>query len=328
MRCVLRCLLPTLWSCVALERCDAQTDWLTLSESEQLLEKLPAFRSAEASGDCPGFVVLDPPRYGEFSLQLRGFCPPEGLAGSTTISNLAIDRVTGHLINWASGRLEIEPPELQALARALTREAKTRALSKSEAECVAMQAVRDQPIPGAGLSITWIDRNAADTIHLRIEQRLDELRATVAWDLLVNTRYPAVLDSDYRRVNSSRADALLSQMQAARALPSLSPLDAIEVAAQVPSVAALLQGSCSRLAADYGTSQSRFITTENTCQTYPRSVSVVATVNVFTGAVTNPKTLKKLDSAESARLAEERLRRAGARRAAAKAEIEHTCQVE
>lgn len=80
------------------------------------------------------------------------------------------------------------------------------------------------------------------------------------------------------------------------------------------------------LSADFGTACRRFVSVEDTCKPYPRDVDVVAAVNILTGAVTDPRNQKSLDTAESLALAKGLLRRSVERRDAAATEIDSICK--
>lgn len=318
------------WAVVG--RGQAQISWLTLSESEQILENLPEFRASEARGDCPGFILLGANRPRQFSLQFKAFCvpEPEGFVGSTTIGNYAIDRVTGGLIEWASGHPASEPLEVQPIARSLAAKAKARTLSHAEAQCVARQAARDEVGLSSSLVVTQQkNKDRGSEVGFEIQSPLDSLHATAVWVIAVDVGWPTVLEGlNGPRMNSTRVDELLFQMRTARTSPSLSAVEAMEIAVKVPSIAARLSGTCSKLlAADFGTSTKRFVTVEDTCQAYPRAAALIASVDILTGAVTEPKTQKVLDSPESIGLAQELLRRARERQQTAKAEIERACEV-
>ena len=306
----------------------AQMNLLTLAESQQILEKLTVFQLSEGRGECPGFDVAADQAPERFTLQLRGFCPPEGFAGSTLIGNFAVDRTTGKLLNWVSGKPEDSAPEVDGLARALVVQARARALSASEAECVARRVASDDlPIRDA-LTVVRRDWNPGRPVEFDIRHPLDTPSGMTEWTVAVDAGVPAVFFGPYEAVPSVAVTELLSWLRETRVTPALSIPESIEVAAKVPGVTVLLPGSCSKLLASaFGTSRKRFITIEDTCQAYPRSLRVVAAVDVLTGNVTAPGTRMVMDSPASMALAQEFLRRAAVRIAEARANIERVCRV-
>jgi hypothetical protein len=166
--------------------CDAQIGLLTLGESEEILETLPQFRASEARGECPAFDILDRDTSRRFSLQVRGFCPPAGFAGSTTVGNFVVDRSTGAVAGWASGQPVSEPPAMKALATALVAQAVARVLSEREAQCLAREAARGEVGPGELLSVT---RGAGTTDHeleFVARYRIVEPAVATAWNIWVD----------------------------------------------------------------------------------------------------------------------------------------------
>lgn len=102
----------------------------------------------------------------------------------------------------------------------------------------------------------------------------------------------------------------------------------MQVALRVPAIASRIPVKCPvLLSAECGTARKRFVTVEDTCEQYPRSLRTIAAVDVLTGAVTDPGTRKALDTPASIELGQKLLRQAGERLRAAKAEIEQSCRI-
>jgi|SRR5580658_8782583 hypothetical protein len=307
--------------------CEAQVDLLSLTESEDILEKLPEFKASEARGDCPGFQLLAPGTHWRFELQVRGFCPPDGSAGSTTVGNFAVDRSTGAVSGWAAGQPVSEPPEMESLAAALAARARSRVLSQREAQCLARQAVRGAAGPGEPLSVNPGTGVADREAEFIAKYRTVQPALPTAWNIWVDTSSILVLENaNGPSIHSLEIDELVSRMRAVRRSPSLSTLEAIDVAVQVPGILARIPDKCPLLSADFGTASGRFIAVEDTCQSYPRAFRVLAAVDLLTGAVTDPRTRKTLDTPQSIALARRLLQQASERQAAAKTEIERLCR--
>jgi hypothetical protein len=243
------------------------------------------------------------------------------------IGNFTVDRLTGAVTYWNSAKPISEPPEMNALARKLVAKASARMLSQREAECVARQAGKAEWGPSEPMSVARADQGTGHSIRFVIRHPLVKLGATAESNVTVDTSALAVLEAaNGPEIHSSQVDELLSRMRAVRAAPSLSIAEAIEVAIRVPSIVAQGSTKCSLLAAGFGTATKRFVTVEDTCKDYPRSVLVIGAVDVRTGAVTEPRTQRVLDTPESIALARELLRRAGERQAATITEIDDTCR--
>jgi hypothetical protein len=309
-------------------RCQAQIHLLTVPESEEIIESLPLFKSSEKRGGCPGFDFSVAGTPGKLALQVRGFCPPEGFAGSMLIDNFEVDRSTGAVTLWGSGQPIAEPTVTTDLARALVERARGRVLSQREAECVAREAAGGESGPATPPTVVRIGRNTGYEMWFSTQYPLTKPRATAAGLISVDTSSLAVLEGgNGQRIHSPRVDELLSRMRAVRESPSLSVAETIEVAARVPSIAARISSECSpQLSADFGTAHGRFVEVQNTCEPYPRISHVVGAVDFLTGAVTDPRTHKALDTPESVELAQTLLERAKGRQIAAKAEVERACQ--
>jgi hypothetical protein len=215
---------------------------------------------------------------------------------------------------------------MMALARRLVVQARARALSQEEAACVARQAARDEWGPDVPSSVVRNDPPGGPEILFVARHALVATGATAEWNVSVDTSSPAVLEVNGRTIDSTGVAALLSRMRAVRASPSLSGAEALAVAVRVPSIVARISAKCSLLSADFGTANRRFISLEDTCKEHPRELQVVGAVNVRTGAVTDPRTQKALDTPESVHLARELLHRAEARRAEVMAEIDRACR--
>jgi len=313
------------WAATA--QCEAQVDSLTLAESEGILEKLPEFKASTARGECPGFVVLGPDASRRFALQLKGFCPPDGFGGSTTIGAFVVDRSTGATTVWTSGEPVSEPPDMKALVSALVTQARARVLSEREAECLARQAVKGGVDPGEPLSVTRTSGGENRWLQFLAKYRLVKPGVAAAWNILVDTSSLVVLEgANGPSIHNSEIDELLTRMRTIRRSPSLSALEAIEVAVRVPSILARISAKCPLLSADFGTANRRFVAVEDTCESYPRGFAVLGAVDLLTGAVTDPRTRKMLDTPQSIALAQGLLRQASKRQSAAKTEIERLCR--
>lgn len=304
---------------VILPYCQTRLDFLTPAECEKILETLPEFKAAEAHGECPGFDGLpqDNPRL--FSVQMRGRCPPPNFAGSMLIGNFTVDRRTG-VVSAA-----YELPVSRALAVSLLAHVRNRVLTQREAECLAKQAARDELNSDTPVSAQTNQTDDPKPMFTVTRQMAGPARATELF-IEVDTRSMAVLTGDDSEIHSPGVDKLVSQMRAIREAPSLTVAQAIEIAMQAPAIAARTSAKCSSLSADLGTSSRRFVDIENTCENSPREILAVAAVDIQTGAVTEPRTGKAMDTPESRKLAWELLSKAEERQSATRKQIEDACQ--
>jgi hypothetical protein len=305
--------------------CWAQFDQLTLRESEEILEALPAFKAAERRGDCPGFVPGSSEAPNTVWLQMRGFCPPDEFRGSTTIETFQVNQSTGVVTEWPSGHTVAGAAETLALARTLVTRAKARVLSEHEAECLVREAIEDSLIPPDTEPL--IEKRGRDGTKFLFFVRVahPNRAAKNEWHVSVDAGSPTIL-ADGERVESSRADALLDRMRIVRETPSIPLPEAIELARRAPAIRARIEKTCSAIvAADYGTANKRFVTVEDGCRPLPRGSVVIGIIDTATGVITEPGTNKALNTAETTQLAGEFLSRARQRRAAAEREIEKAC---
>jgi hypothetical protein len=301
---------------------------LTVPESERIVESLLPFKSSDERSECPGFVLAAPVNSPRLFLQVKGFCPPDGFAGSTTIGNFEVDRSTGAVTVWPSGQPIAEPKETAGLARTLVAQARDREISEWEAECLARLAARGESALADPLTVVRVNRNTEHEMVFSIRYPLAKPRSTAVRFISVDTSSFAVMDVGRGQgIHFRRVDELLSRLLEARESPSLSAAETIEVASAVPSIATQISSECSpQLSSDFGTSHIRFVEVQNACDPYPRASRVVAAVDSLTGVVTEPRTRKVLDTPESVGLVQILLARAKERQAAAKLEIEHICQ--
>jgi hypothetical protein len=301
---------------------------MTLSEAEHVLEKLPEFRPAASSPGCPGFLVFNDAASRILSLQLRGFCPVE-VKGSTTVKNYAYDRSTGQLLDWASGQPTPEVPiDVQAITRTLLKVAKARALSETEARCVASSAAAEETAgKDTHLAIEPKGRPRGSMVEFQVEQRTSGSKKIIGWTLMVDVSNAAVLDGSTGTVlNYASTNSLLSAMRTIREPSELTPLEAVDVAIRIPAIAAQLSGDCPpKIKSAYGTSVERFITIEDVCKDHPIYGRTIAAVNIANGLVTDIATRSPLSSPESTSMANELLRQHRDRRTRAQANIASVC---
>lgn len=306
--------------------CWSQVDLLTIRESARLLETFPQYKRSQSLGQCPGFdLSSDAPS--KVWIQMRGFCPPEGFNGSTTIASYYLDRSTGTVTVWPSGEGVNVSAEAKSLARILVAQARARTLSEHEAQCVAREAGRD----GSGLYATEVavseERNESHRIQYLVRYRVPSWDIRGAWHISLDTSTFEVTGPFDEGIHSLRIGALLAKMRALREPIELSSGDAVAVALQVPSLRVRVRSMCGpELSAEFGSADTRYITLRDTCATLPRQDHVVAAVNILNGAVTDPKTGVSLDSPESLGLARDLLEVAQGRGTALRAEIDTLCR--
>jgi hypothetical protein len=307
--------------------CRAQVDLLTPRESAEILEALTQFKESQGRGECPGAVPLAPPTARMIPLQLRGFCPDGQPTGSTTIGDFQVDRSTGAVSVWPSGQPIPVPTEARTLAHAIAAQARSRALSEPEAECVAREAAKGAPGPNEFAAVARGDGRTDHEFEFLALYRLPQAGVTEVRHVLVNTSSLEVLGPDDMPLHTPEVAAILSRLWAAREPALLSMGEAIAVALEVPSVLARVVGTCSpRLSAESGTANTRFIAVENTCAPYPRTIRTIAVVDILHGTVTEPQTQRVLDTPGSVALARELLARARERKAAVQADIQNLCK--
>jgi hypothetical protein len=310
-----------------LTNCIAQIDWLTTSESEELIELHPLFKSSQARGECPGFVRLGPEVQRKISLQLRQFCLPDEVFGSGMIQNLDVDRATGAVMIWQSEKSLDESEQTKNLRRTLVAEARARALTVQDATCVAREVVRRQWGPDANLELLRRPAAKENEVEFSVQYLLLKPRALVPGRISIDTRFLSVRErSGGTLIHSLDVDELFSRMREVREPPYLSKFDVIRIVSEIPSFTADISRRCAvELSADEGTAHKRFITIEDTCDKYPRSSRVIAAVDLRTGMVTDPRSQKIMDNELSVSLAKELLSAHINRREDSKVKIEHTC---
>jgi hypothetical protein len=256
---------------------------------------------------------------------MRGFCPPDGFRGSTTIEAFLVNQTTGAVTQWPSGRSVAGTAEMLALTRTIVARAKARVLSEREAECLAREAVKDSLVPPDAAPI--IEKKGREGMEILFLAHIAQPQpaAKDEWHISVDTR-SLTISADGERIDSSAADALMDRIRIMREPPSLSLSQTIELARHVPRILARIETTCSAIvAADYGTANKRFVTIEAGCQPLPRGSIVVGIIDVLTGAITEPRTNKVLNTPETIQLGGEFLSRAKQRQAGAEKEIEKVC---
>ncbi len=308
--------------------CSAQAvDVLTPREAEEVLETLPAFREAQGRGECPGLELLGPPTPRTVALQIRGFCLQSTPNGSGLIGNFEVDRTNGQVDTWATHERLPMTTETRALARSAVADARSRRLSASDAECVARQAARGS---GGGARLTSLvpegQRRDGQLAYLA-SYALPEEGISGTMSILVDRGSLQVSGPLGRPLESAETSALLSAIRTSSEPVLISDTDAITLALKIPSVLARVRGMCGpRLNAEFGTANTRLIAAEETCDPYPRTLRIIAVVNILNGTVEDPQGLRPSDAAQSLGAAHDLLERARAARAAAGAEVARICR--
>jgi hypothetical protein len=243
------------------------------------------------------------------------------------VGNFIVDARTGDVMTWPNGERLPVPDGVKQFATKLVAQAQTRVLSRQEAQCVAWLTARET---GGSTAPADVERLDLTDGELRFSVRYPLVQPSanaVIYFLMDWPPFAVVTSSDRRPIHSVELDGLLSQIRTAHGEVALSPLESVEVALRVPRIVEPVSSKCPPLVfADSGTSRLRFVGVEDACEHLPRSRRLIAAVDVLTGAVTDPRDQRVLDTPESIELARELLSRAGERRAAAKEETERVCR--
>jgi hypothetical protein len=303
----------------------AQLDLLTVRESESIVERIPAVAASTRKGECPSLSVS---YWGadQFAIQVRRQCGP---TGGQLIQNYTVNRRTGAVTLWGDDPLPVADRAGEAFARQLVLRAQERTLSTGEARCLALEAAKG--LPGwdeAGGSISVEQNGKAEHDRAQFYDRLRSSirRAQIGHNLSVDLATARVRDDETGLdVMSEGLGSLTAKMFALREPLLLTDEDAVSIALQVPAVVAQLRDGCTLSAG--GAFRSDQAQVGLACGGHYTAGTTVA-VNLETGRTSDANTGKALESAESARLAQQLLERIKRRRAELRKEVDAHCRPE
>jgi hypothetical protein len=306
----------------------AQLDLLSVREAESLVEEVPEFQAAKRQGRCPDFSVgyVDSVT---LLIQVRGDCPDADTA-STLISDYMVDRRTG-IVSKGEASTPITSPAMERQRKELLQGVRTRSVSRNEAACLVLAAFKSKAHiheTTESFSVTQIGASEGHELQYSAQQHLLGRHAVTSGFFTVDTATGRVRDDGTGAdVASAEIGSLVSNLFALRFPPLLSTDDAVEVALHVQIISLRLSGSCSTaIASGTGTAEEVFIGITSQCRGMPETSGVLASVNIRTGVVTDPKTLKDISSAESQRIARRLLDEVERHQAKARSDIGAECR--
>lgn len=269
----------------------AQVNRINLVEAQRILEALPEFRAALARRECPGFDLLEPPNSNFFGIQIRGYCQPDSSTGSTTIGNFRVNRATGVVTLWGDGGpgegRAVVDSGVRAIAASVLRSATSRAITRAEAECVSRSSVATEADRLVGAVSVKLLRIINGNYHIQVEQKSHSPDVVLAWSVIMSEGGDVVRINSGLDEPSTEGRSMLNKILRTRTPASLSSTNAIMVALQAPEIARRIKPGCSSLSAEVGTASNRYVVASDRC--VEGSVdAVLASVNVFTGEVTEP----------------------------------------
>ena len=262
-------------------------------------------------------------------VQARGTCPDPDTA-STLISDYLVDRKTG-IIHKGEASTPISTPEMERLRKELLPVVRARSISRNEASCLVLAAFKSKTQiheNTESFAATQIGAAREHEVQYSAQQLLPSRHAVASGLFTVDTATGSVLDDEAgAEVTSAEVGSLLSNLFTLRFPPLLSTDAAVEVALQVPSIAQRVSGGCSTVfASGSGTAEEVFVGITSQCPGVPETAGPLASVNVHTGAVTDPRMLKDISSAESQRTARRLLDEAESKRAKARNDVGAECR--
>lgn len=306
-----------------------QADLLTWREAIELVSLVPDVLAARDRGECPAISVQPVASEQAFTVEARGVCPAPGFNGSMLINSYVVNRTTGDVRIGLGSVLEepVNNPEMKSRARALTANARSRLLSASDAQCVALKAARDAlPADSDGVvaSTKLLGEFEKGKLWFGVERRF---RGTVVFprDLTVDLRRFTVReDAASFDLSGPGLAALLVRMKEIREPLALSTEDAIRVAGAAITPATRPDGGCYEFTAtvDEAFSWEQYVDIHNKCQ----SMDSLVAVNILTGRLSDPKTGQKIDSPEAQAVAKRLFARLSETRSSARSAIGSVCQ--
>ncbi len=292
--------------CLTAANAAAQLSVLTAREAEQILDLVPAVADSKARGACPSYSIANPTAI-NITIQVREACPSAGFA-SNLLGNYVVNRRTGAVaegLDTESLGPRIVTPQIDSLTSDLLRRARGRMLSASEAECLVLEAARSGLSESNGsFSATKLSETRGEW-RFSVEDRIPNKPAVAVRFFSIRPDTASIWDdSSGGAVISSGVVLLRSKMLSRWVAPSLSAEEALSIALAVPILARTTGQGCSDLVSSgYGTSDELYIGLRTWCSGAPKTIGIVAAVNVTNGHVIDPKTLRALDSAESETIA-------------------------
>ena len=274
-----------------------QMDSLTVQETKQIVQAARDIAIAKAKGWCPSLSV-NLEGSSRVSIQARGVCESEENYGSGLINNYVVDRMSGVVTEGDNPR-DVSTAAMKRLADGLFARADQRFLSFEEAKCLAVEAAH--AAIGPELKTVKMDvQKGGPQILTRARFLVTytfPIRSFSRRRFIVDTTTAVVQDEDTgAQVLSGGLADLTAKMLALHLPQLLTPEDALQIASQVPSLAAkIADGKCG-LAADDGTANDVYIWLTGNCQGKPGANGPALAVNMVTGAITDPRSGKPIAS--------------------------------
>jgi hypothetical protein len=324
------CLLALLLLGGRYGRLYAQLDLLTVQEAESLIELIPEVRSAQQEGRCPTFSVS----YFAGStvwVQVRG-AYPDAQMESALISNYIVDRRTG-VVTEGEATPTISTLEMERLRTELLARARSRGLSAAEASCLAIAALKSRAAgrePGDSFVAKQVGRQQGKQMQFSAQHHSPRQHAITSGLFSVELSSGRVRDDETgMEVVSPELASVRANMLTVRFPPRLSVDAAVAIALQTPLVAHQVSGDCLRImASGSGTPNDLYVGILSECPNRTGVSGPIAAVNLETGTVTDPKTLKDIGSADSRRKARELLERLKEDLAKARSNLVSACKAQ
>ena len=301
----------------------AQLNLLTLRESENVLEQIPDIVAAQRRGECPD---LSPAYNGpdELTFQVRTTCGP---GRGMLIGSYVLNRRTGEVTLWVDNPQSVADAGGKALARALVAEAQKRILSNAEATCLALEGAKGLPgwsASDAIVSVKPFGKAAARTVQFTAT-RVSSARPTESGRMLTVDLAAARVRDDETGLDiiSTGLGSLTAKLIDLRTPLWLSDEDAISIALLVPRISRRLQDGC--IVVGGGAPRANQTIFGVSCA--GRTIEGLSLyIDLRTGQPTDPETGESLGSAETARLARERLGQIEQRRNDLRRAVEAHCK--
>jgi hypothetical protein len=291
-------------------RLTAQLNLLTAREAKELVELVPDVAAAKARGECPGLDLdaLENPAE-NFSFEARGACWGPGAPMSMLIGNYTVDRKTGMVTNLGSQTV-ISTPAMRERAKVFVDLAGSRLLSESECRCLAVKSAKagfSGSAQAFSFSVSDLTSISATRLSFVVSAIDEKAQESINTRFSVSRETGSVMDDDTAtEVLSPDVAALRAKMLSQRTAPALSLLDALNVALRVPAIRAKLSPACAQAeVSGNDTANGVLIVINRQCPGAFGQAEWVASVNVLTGVISDPRTGARIPSPEADQIAQE-----------------------
>lgn len=273
---------------------------LTYREAQYLVEQLPEMLDWQRRGGCP-VAHLTVARFSEGEFQGRRHCNVAGVTNN--INHYIVNLFTGRIRSGLDLETEYDSPALSKIRAEVLRRHRERLLTDVEAACLTEQTLAGGsiqglfPCPRAGVFPVGLSAFGLSTPHtftVVVENRCEQAKTPESQEFFRIDRYSGMIEDartgtvyDSAKVVELRENLLASHRDAELSIDQAKSL----VEHSPVFLDQRRHGSCPEVLPDTfaHSSSELWFTIRSVCASAQEAAEIPVTVNVYTGAVIDPK---------------------------------------